>query len=69
MYIITMDVCIRLGILTKGNLSFYTNKSDCAHSGEKYSSEDLKTKVIYVVGQWIYTVLMILPAPLFFYFR
>ena len=69
MYIITMDVCIRLGILTKGNLSFCMNKSDYARSGEKYSSEDLKTKVIYVVGQWIYTVLMILPAPLFFYFR
>jgi len=54
MYIITMDVCIRLGVLTKG---------------EKYSADDTKTKVIYVTGQWIYTVLMILPAPLFFYFR
>lgn len=54
MYIITMDVCVRLGVLTRG---------------EKYSAEDTKTKVIYVVGQWIYTILMILPAPLYFYFR
>jgi len=54
MYIITMDVCVRLGVLTRG---------------EKYSAEDTKTKVIYVVGQWIYTVLMVLPAPLYFYFR
>jgi len=54
MYIITMDVCVRLGVLTRG---------------EKYSAEDTKTKVIYVVGQWIYTILMVLPAPLYFYFR
>ena len=39
MYIITMDVCIRLGVLKKD---------------EKYSSDDTKTKVIYVIGQWVY---------------
>jgi len=54
MYIITMDVCIRLGVLTKG---------------EKYSPEDTKTKIIFVAGQWVYMALMILPAPLYFYFR
>jgi len=54
MYIITMDVCIRLGVLSKD---------------EKYSSEDTKTKIIFVVGQWAYMALMILPAPIYFYFR
>ena len=39
MYIITMDVCIRLGVLKKD---------------EKYSSDDTKTKVIFVIGQWVY---------------
>ena len=54
MYIITMDVCIKLGVLQKG---------------EKYTSEDLKTKIIYVVGQWIYMFLMLFPVPLYFYVR
>ena len=39
MYIITMDVCIRLGVLKKD---------------EKYSPDDTKTKVIFVIGQWVY---------------
>lgn len=54
MYIITMDVCIRLGVLQKG---------------EKYTSDDTKTKIIFVVGQWVYMFLMLLPAPLCFYLR
>jgi len=54
MYIITMDVCIRLGVLKKD---------------EKYSSDDTKTKVIYVIGQWVYMLLMLIPVPLLFYFR
>lgn len=54
MYIITMDVCIRLGVLKQG---------------EKYTSEDTKTKIIYVVGQWVYMFLMLIPVPLYFYFR
>ena len=54
MYIITMDVCIRLGVLEKG---------------EKYTSEDTKTKIIFVVGQWVYMFLMLIPVPIFFYVR
>ena len=37
--------------------------------GEKYSSDDIKTKVIFVVGQWMYMVLMLLPVPLLFHLR
>lgn len=54
MYIITMDVCIRLGVLQKD---------------EKYSSDDTKTKIIFVVGQWVYMFLMLIPVPLYFYVR
>ena len=54
LYIITMDICIKLGVLQKG---------------EKYTSDDLKTKVIYVTGQWIYMLLMLIPVPLYFYVR
>ena len=54
LYIITMDVCIRLGVLQKD---------------EKYSSDDTKTKIIFVVGQWVYMFLMLLPVPLYFYVR
>merc|ERR1712173_291635 len=54
LYIITMDVCHRLGVLKKG---------------EKYSADHPKTKVIFVTGQWIYMSLMLLPVPLYFYFR
>lgn len=54
MYIITMDVCIRLGVLEKD---------------EKYSSDDTKTKIIFVVGQWVYMFLMLIPVPLYFYVR
>ena len=49
-----MDVCIRLGVLEKD---------------EKYSSDDTKTKIIFVVGQWIYMFLMLIPVPLYFYVR
>lgn len=54
MYILTMDVCLRLGILSPG---------------EDYSSEDLKTKVIFVTGQFLYSAVWLLPAPLIFHFR
>ena len=54
MYIITMDVCLKLGVLKEG---------------EKYTAEDTKTKIIFVVGQWIYMFLMLLPVPLYFHFR
>ena len=54
MYIITMDVCLKLGVLKEG---------------EKYTAEDTKTKIIFVVGQWVYMFLMILPVPLYFYVR
>ena len=49
-----MDVCIRLGVLEKD---------------EKYSSDDTKTKIIFVVGQWVYMFLMLIPVPLYFYVR
>ena len=49
-----MDVCIRLGVLQKD---------------EKYSSDDTKTKIIFVVGQWVYMFLMLIPVPLYFYVR
>ena len=54
MYIITMDVCLKLGVLKEG---------------EKYTAEDTKTKIIFVVGQWVYMFLMLLPVPLYFYVR
>ena len=51
------------------NEAFIWSLSDNVNSGEKYSADDTKTKIIYVVGQWAYTILMILPAPIFFYFK
>ena len=54
MYIITVDFWNRMGVLKKE---------------EKYSSEDTKTKVLFVIGQWIYVFLMLIPVPLYFYFR
>ena len=30
---------------------------------------NLVIKVIFLTGQWIYMILMLLPVPLFFYFR
>ena len=54
MYIITMDVCLKLGVLKQG---------------EKYTAEDTKTKIIFVVGQWIYMFLMLLPVPHYFHVR
>ena len=74
MYIITMDVCIRLGVLQKGKATLdpwdiQSNLSHLLCSGEKYTSDDTKTKIIFVVGQWVYMFLMLLPAPLCFYLR
>ena len=76
MYIITMDVCIRLGVLQKGKATLgpygiynLYNLSHLSWSGEKYTSDDTKTKIIFVVGQWVYMFLMLLPAPLCFYLR
>jgi len=54
MYIITVDFWTRMGVLKKE---------------EKYSSEDTKTKVLFVIGQWVYMILMLIPVPLYFYFR
>ena len=54
MYIITSDVCLKLGVLAEG---------------ETYTAEDTKTKIIFVVGQWIYMFLMLLPVPLYFHIR
>ena len=45
------------------------NLSHLSCSGEKYTSDDTKTKIIFVVGQWVYMFLMLLPAPLCFYLR
>ena len=72
MYIITMDVCIRLGVLQKGKATlgpWDIQSITLACSGEKYTSDDTKTKIIFVVGQWVYMFLMLLPAPLCFYLR
>ena len=70
MYIITMDVCIRLGVLQKGKATLDPwDLSNLSCSGEKYTSDDTKTKIIFVVGQWVYMFLMLLPAPLCFYLR
>jgi hypothetical protein len=54
MYIITIDICRRLGVILPG---------------EVYHPDQIKTKIIFVAGQWIYTALWLLPVPLLFYFR
>lgn len=54
MYKITMDICHRLGVIKPGEL---------------YRPDSLKTKVVFVSGQWIYVLLWLLPTPLLFYFR
>jgi len=54
MYIITMDVCTRIGVITPGEI---------------YHPDQVKTKVIFVVGQFIYALLWLIPTPILFHFR
>jgi len=54
MYIITIDVCKRLGVILPGEI---------------YHPDEVKTKVIFVVGQFIYALLWLLPTPLLFHLR
>lgn len=54
MYIITIDVCKRLGVILPGEI---------------YHPDEVKTKVIFVVGQFIYALLWLLPTPLLFHIR
>ena len=37
--------------------------------GEIYHPDEVKTKVIFVVGQFIYALLWLLPTPLLFHLR
>lgn len=54
MYIITMDVCTKLGVISPGEI---------------YHPDQFKTKTIFITGQWIYTTLWLLPVPLLFHFQ
>ncbi|XP_023332785.1 uncharacterized membrane protein C776.05 [Eurytemora carolleeae] len=54
MYMLVKEVCVALGVFEKD---------------EGFDTEGLKTKSIFVIGQFIYIFVSIIPASLIFHFR